>query len=441
MKKWKLEQLDTKTRIIFTCALVEVVTIILTLYIKAVEKCFDITILKGAENILNAPKIIFYNPEIIIIAIVIIAIGILSFINIKNFFKGTNEEVEGIGFKEKDGTHGTANFTDVRELSDILTIGNEENTNGIILGKTLDTDEIILLPDSYKDLNRNIFIIGASGSGKSRKFLIPNILKIAEQDERIENAVLSGKNIVCTDPKGDLYCKCCKVLEKRGYKVKLFNLVAPLYSDGIDLIKFIETPLDAQIFAQVVITTTQDVGSKKGDEFWQTTQENLLKALLLHIVFEVEDESKKNMEYLYSIISSGDIKKVDMVFQKSKGITKIAYNIYAQATDSIKQSVITGLATKLQIFQLDEINAITQRNDINFAELNNEKVAIFCVTSDMDTTMNFLNSLFFSFLFIKTIRIADNNKEKRLHRDLNVILDEFPNIRTNSRLPTKISNN
>ena len=439
MKKW--EQLDTKTKIIIICTVIEVFTIILTSYIKAIEKCFDITILKGAENILNAPKIILYNPGIIIIAIIIILIAILGFINIKNFFKGTDSEMEGIDFKEKDGTHGTANFADVRELSDILSIGNEENTNGIIIGKTLDTDELIVLPDSYKDLNRNIFIIGASGSGKSRKFLIPNILKIAEQEERIENAVARGKNIVCTDPKGDLYCKCCRVLEKRGYKVKLFNLVSPLYSDGIDLIKFIETPLDAQVFAQVVITTTQDVGSKKGDEFWQTTQENLLKALLLHIVFEVEDESKKNMEYLYSIISSGDIKKVDKVFQNSKGITKIAYNIYAQATDSIKQSVITGLATKLQIFQLDEINAITQRNDIDFADLDKEKVAIFCVTSDMDTTMNFLNSLFFSFLFIKAIRIADNNKEKRLHRDLGVILDEFPNIRTDTRFSTKISNN
>ena len=439
MKKWEWKELDTKTRVILICALVEVAMIIITLYIKAVEKCFDITILKGAENILNVPKILIYNPGMIVIAIVMIAIGILSFINIKNFFKGTNEEVEGIGFKEKDGTHGTANFSDVRELTDILTIGNEENTKGIIIGKTLDTDEIITLPDSYKDLNRNIFIIGASGSGKSRKFLIPNILKIAEQDEKIENEIKKGKNIVCTDPKGDLYCKCCRILEKRGYKVKLFNLVAPLYSDGIDLIKFIETPLDAQIFAQVVITTTQDVGSKKGDEFWQTTQENLLKALLLHIVFEVEDESKKNMEYLYSIISSGDIKKVDTVFQKSKGITKMAYNIYAQATDSIKQSVITGLATKLQIFQLDEINAITQRNDIDFSELDNEKVAIFCVTSDMDTTMNFLNSLFFSFLFIKTIRIADNNKEKRLHRDLNVILDEFPNIGQIPDFPQKLA--
>lgn len=441
MKKWKIEELDTKTKVIIICALIEVFTMIITLYFKAVEKCFDIKMLKGAENILNGPKILLNNPKIIVIAIFMSVIGGLSFINIKNFLKGTSEEIEGIGYKQKDGTHGTANFADVRELSDILTIGNEENTNGIIIGKTLDTDEIIVLPDSYKDLNRNIFLIGASGSGKSRKFLIPNILKIAEQEERIYNAAIRGKNIVCTDPKGDLYCKCCRVLEKRGYKVKLFNLVSPLYSDGIDLIKFIEKPLDAQIFAQVVISTTQDVGSKKGDEFWQTTQENLLKALLCHIVFEVEDESKKNMEYLYSILASDSLEKVESVFKKSKGITKVAFNIYAKASEPVRQSVITGLATKLQIFQLDEINAITQRNDIDFSELDKEKVAIFCVTSDMDTTMNFLNSLFFSFLFIKTIRIADNNKEKRLHRDLGVILDEFPNIRSDTRFSTKVSNN
>lgn len=154
---------------------------------------------------------------------------------------------------------------------------------------------------------------------------------------------------------------------------------------------------------------------------------------------EVEDENKKNMRYLYSIISSGDIKKVDRVFQNSKGITKIAYNIYAQATDTIKQSVITGLATKLQIFQLDEINAITQRNDIDFAQLDNEKVCIFCVTSDMDTTMNFLNSLFFSFLFIKTVRIADGNPQRRLKRELYIILEEFCNIGQISNFQQKLA--
>lgn len=431
MKQWKIKELDNRTKVILICVLIEVFTMIVTLYFKILEKCFDMQILKGAENIFNAPKIIICNPGLILTAIFIIVIGVLSFINIKRFLKGTNEENEGINFKQKDGTHGTANFTEAQELSNILVIGNEENTNGLIIGKTLDTDEIIILPDDFTSLNRNIVIIGASGSGKSRKHIVPNILKIAEQEERLKNiecAMFEKKNIVCTDPKGELYSKCCKTLENKGYNVYLFNLVDPVHSDCIDILGLIETKLDAQVFAKVVISTTQNIGSKKGDEFWQDTQENLLKALLLHIVFEVEDKSKKNMKYLYSILSSGDIKKIDRVFQNSKDETKIAYNIYAQATDTIKQSVITGLATKLQIFQLNEINAITQKNDIDFSDLNDEKVAIFCVTSDMDTTMNFLNSLFFSFLYIKTIRMADNNKNKCLNRALAINLDEFPNI-------------
>ena len=123
------------------------------------------------------------------------------------------------------------------------------------------------------------------------------------------------------------------------------------------------------------MATTLDIGTKRGDEFWQNTQENLLKALLLHTVLEVEDKDKKNMGYIYSILASGDIKKIDRVFQNSKEITKMAYNIYAQASDNIKQSVITGLATKLQIFQLKEIDAITKKNDIDFLKLNDEKFA------------------------------------------------------------------
>lgn len=321
-------------------------------------------------------------------------------------------------------------------MEGILEVGNEPSRNGIILGKTIDTDEIIILPDSFKGLNRNTVVIGASGAGKSRKFIIPNILKMAGQDERtmtLEESISYGKNIVVTDPKGELYCKNCKILEKNGYEVKLLNLVDPEYSDGIDMIKFMTDEVDAQIFAQIVIST-QDIGTKKGDEFWQITQENLMKALLLHILFEVEDESKRNMEYLYSIISSGDIKKIDRVFQNSKGVTRKAYNIYLQASETIKQSVVTGLATKLQIFQLPRINAITKKNDIDFDELTKKKMAIFCVISDTDMTLSFLNSLFFSFLFINVIRTADNSPGKKLKRELSIILDEFPNIRRNSRL-------
>ena len=225
--------------------------------------------------------------------------------------------------------------------------------------------------------------------GKSTSFIIPNALKIADQEKKIKeatNIIEQGKNVVFTDPKGELYGITSQMFKEHGYDVKVFNLVNPEHSDGIDLIKFIDKEVDAQVFAQVVISTTQNAGDK-GEEFWQNTQENLLKALLLHIKFEVEDNNKKNMRYLNSILASGNISKIDEVFEHSRGITKMAYNLYAQASEQIKQSTITGLATKLQIFQLSEI-----------------------------------------VLFIKTIRQADSNPTKELNRKLCIFLDEFPNI-------------
>lgn len=267
MNKWRLNKNRKFINFFLLITVIEVITPLIVMYIKNLEKCFNSSYnLKYIENLLNAPIIILNNPIIFLIYLIIAIIFFLTFYNIKNTLKNDKVENIGIKYKHKDGTHGTANFTDVKELNEILQIGNEENTNGIILGKTLDTNEIILLPDDYKNLNRNIIIFGASGTGKSRKFIVPNILKIAEQDERtkqLEKAVAEGKNFVCTDPKGELYCKNCRVLEKRGYQVKLLNLVNPSYSDGIDLIRFIEEKIDAQVFAQVVMTTTQNVGTKK----------------------------------------------------------------------------------------------------------------------------------------------------------------------------------
>lgn len=268
MNKWKLkEKKSIIIKLFLLFSTIEIIAPLTALYIKKLEKCFNCDYgLKEINNIFNGVAIIIYNPVILVSYIIIMFIAFLTMMNIKITMKNSNIENKGIKFKKEDGTHGTANFTKAEELSDILQIGNEKNTNGIILGKTIDTDEIIILPDEYKNLNRNIIIFGASGTGKSRKFIVPNILKIAEQDERtraLENAISKGKNFVCTDPKGELYCKTCKALEKRGYKVKLLNLVNPSYSDGIDLIKFIEKKVDAQVFAQVVMSATQDIGTKK----------------------------------------------------------------------------------------------------------------------------------------------------------------------------------
>lgn len=179
LKKFKLAKF-----IIVGIFLLELVIPLIYLYIRQIEKCFNSNYLVSVSNLMNSPKILVNNPIIFIILISILFIIFMAKYNLKISLKNSTIETKGIIFKEKDGTHGTAGFANIKDLKHILTVGNEEKTNGIILGKTIDTDEIIILPDSYKKLNRNIMVFGASGSGKSRKFIVPNILKIAEQDER-----------------------------------------------------------------------------------------------------------------------------------------------------------------------------------------------------------------------------------------------------------------
>lgn len=263
MKHKKIEKKPYKkylTFIVCITASLQVFVPMITGYVNVLEKCFEKQYHPVAiNNIFNVFEVISkYKMSVLIYAVIAL---IFSFTIYDIYFtkKQLKKEKEGVKFKKKDGTHGTANFTTPQEI-DILKIGNEENTNGILIGKTLDTDEIIILPDEYNTINRNVMIWGASGSGKSSSFIIPNTLKITDQEKKIEelkNLALQGKNVVCTDPKAELYSTTNQAFREAGYDVKVFNLVSPSHSDGIDLIRrFIEKELDAQVFAEVVINTT-----------------------------------------------------------------------------------------------------------------------------------------------------------------------------------------
>ena len=119
-------------------------------------------------------------------------------------------------------------------------------------------------------------------------------------------------SMVITDPKGELYRKLAKYLEKeKEYDVKVFNLVNPAYSNGCKFIDFIEDETDAQIFSQIVIENTQLDRKSSGDEFWNRGEQNLLKALLLYTINYVDEDENKNMGFIYSCLASGNIKKIN----------------------------------------------------------------------------------------------------------------------------------
>ena len=414
MKIWKKVLYKNITILFFFILYIRLSIPVIVFYIKILEKCFNKNYnLDNINNFIDCIKIITNNKIIGLIWFIIAVIFVLSVYNIYFTIKKAKIENKGIYFKEKDGTFGTANWSNLEEAKEVLSIGNE---NGLIFGKTEKGESISLPENTY--LNKNVAIFGSSGSKKSRAFAMINILK---------QAVL-GRSLICTDPKSELYKKSCVYLKNKGYTVKILNLVNPEYSDCWNPIYEVETETDAQVFAEIVIANTEVDRSSSGDQFWIRTEQNLLKALILHVAIELDDVTKKNMGYLYSILASGDLKTVDEVFKYSKGATKASYNIYAQATDVVKQSIVTGLATRLQIFQTDNIKAMTMKRDINLDLPGKEKCAYFCVSSDMDSTFDFLAGLFFSFLFIRLTRQADKNINGKLDNETYFILDEFPNI-------------
>ena len=324
------------------------------------------------------------------------------------------------------GTYGTSGFMTEKEMHEIFDVDSVKNNTGILLG--LYKNKPIFLPkESY--MNKNIAVFGASGSMKSRAYVRNYIFQ----------ATRRGESLVITDPKSEMYEDMAVYLENQGYEVKVFNLVSPQNSDSWNCIADINgDDLMAQTFTDVVIKNTT-VGM--GDEFWDSASVNLLKALVLYVSVEFEGEDC-NFGEAYKLISIRSAAELDALFSvlDYKHPAFAPYNIFKQASDNVRSGIIIGLGARLQVFQNERIRNITKYNEINLVEAGKKKCAYFCITSDQDSTFDFLASLFFSFLFIRLVRFADNYGENgKLPVPVNFVLDEFPNIGAIPDFKKKIS--
>lgn len=344
----------------------------------------------------------------------------------------------------QDGSYGTSGWANIDDIikDDIARVDNWKNTKGYILGQlTKKGDKIISINPKKMKGNNHIAIFGASGSGKSRAFARPYIIQAVEKKE----------SLIVTDPKGELFEECAEFLRNNGYVVKIFNLVNPIYSDSWNCLNEIRNDeLRAQVFADTIITNTSS--GKGGDGFWDNSEMNLLKALILrvHLGREFADVDK-NMGTVYDLLikSTGeagldalfDIRKMPTMPDGSMPPEAKAippYNIFKQAPDNTRGGIILGLGTRLQIFQNEIIKTMTKYDDIDLTLPGRKPCAYFCIMSDQDATLNFLSSLFFSFLFIDLVRYADNNGG-RCDVPVNFVLDEFPNIGRIADFEKKIS--
>ncbi len=327
----------------------------------------------------------------------------------------------------KKGTYGTSGFMNEQEMQEVLELSSDaKKTKGTILG--LLDNKVVTVPLKSR-MNKNIAVYGASGSMKSRAFARNMVFQ----------CVARGESLIITDPKSELFEDMSKYLGNNGYTVKVFNLVNPQNSDSWNCLAEIEgQELMAQVFCDVIIKNT---GSVKGDHFWDNAELNLLKALVLYVE-QVYAPEQKNIGQVYKLLTLSSEKELNALFDvlPLNHPAKTPFTIYRQASDTVRTGIIIGLGSRLQVFQNALIREVTAYDEIDLTLPGKEKCAYFCITSDQDSTFDFLSSLFLSFVFIKLVRYADTYGEAgRLPVEVHILADELANIGVIPDLTKKIS--
>ena len=370
-------------------------------YIEILNICFN-------ENIFLSNKLYA------IISFTIAFISILIILDILLVISKGKSENKGIIFKPENGTYGTSDWMPENEIKEVLSI---DDVPGIILGKY--NENIVKIPlNSY--FNKNICVFGSSGSMKTTAFLLTNLLELSKY----------RKSIIVTDPKAEIYRTTSSYFKSINYTVRVLNLKDMRHSDRWNPLAENENINDVQMSANVIISNTQKKSGK--DEFWPRAEENLLKAFLFYFLQILVDQN--NLTNIYKKIAGGEINEIDAIFKglPNEHPAKMSYNIFASGSDTIKASVITGLGTRLQTFQNEDLQRLTSASDIDLTLPAKKPCIYYVVTDDMNGAYDFLSSLFYTFLFIKLVRYADSRPNGKCDVDVFCFLEEFANIRANT---------
>ena len=347
--------------------------------------------------------------------ILLLSASIFLYVKFHDRFEGKEYDPRGFA-KSKSGIYGTASWMSEKEMHEVLEVTNVEQAEGTVLGEY--KGKAVCMPKDTR-LNRHICVFGASGTMKSRA-IIRNALF---------QAIKRGESIIITDSKAEMYADTSHLFRQSGYDVKVFNLVNPEHGDSWNCMADLNgDTLMAQVLTNVIIGNTS---SGKGDHFWDNGEGNLLKALILLVDMDrSRSPSEKHLSAVYQLLTRNSERQLTALFEKlpMDHPARAPYNLFAQSSDTVKSGIILGLGTRLQVLQNKAVQNITSRSDIDLSAPGKRKCAYYIILSDQETTMAFLSSLFFSFMFIKLTRYADTTQEGRLDVPVNLILDEFNNV-------------
>ena len=282
-------------------------------------------------------------------------------------------------------------------------------------------------PDPKNARNKNVLVVGGSGSGKTRFWLKPNLLQC-------------HSSYVVTDPKGTIVLECGNAMLKNGYKVRILNTINFKKSMHYNPFAYVHSEKDILKLVTTLMTNTKGEGSG-GDPFWEKSETALLSALMLYLLHEAGEE-EQNMEMLLTMIEYGGAKEEDDDYQSAldllfealeeeqpKHIAVREYRIFKQAAGKTLKSILVSAAVRLAMFALPEVQQLTGQDDLELGRLGERKQAIFCIIPDSnDASLNFLVGMLYTQAFQELYYQADKVHHGALPVPVRLLFDEFANI-------------
>lgn len=317
--------------------------------------------------------------------------------------------------------HGSARWGDARQIC--KKYSQKPYSQNILL-----TQNFRISLDTHKHRRcLNILVVGGSGAGKSRGFALPNIMQCC-------------CSMVITDPKAELLRKTGGLLEKKGYEVRVFDLINPDTSFCYNPFEYVHDDKDVLRLISNLIQNTTPKGSQSSDPFWEKSETALLQALMLYLLHEAPPE-EQNFAMIMEMLGSAQVKEededyespLDILFDRLEmrdpdSIAVKQYHIYKQAAGKTAKSILISVGVRLAAFNLPQIAKLTNTDELDLSNMGERKVALFCCIPDAVTSLNYLVGMIYSQLFQTLYYMADRVHGGALPVPVNCIMDEFPNV-------------
>ncbi|HGD1094535.1 TPA: VirD4-like conjugal transfer protein, CD1115 family [Streptococcus agalactiae] len=350
---------------------------------------------------------------------ILMGVGVAVLIKFIVYTKGKNAKKFRQGKEYGSARWGTA--------KDIQPYVDEKFQNNILLTQTERLTMNGRPANPKYARNKNVLVIGGSGSGKTRFYVKPNLMQM-------------HSSYCVTDPKGTIVIECGKMLEDNGYEIKILNTINFKKSMKYNPFAYLRSEKDILKLVQTIIANTKGEGEKAGEDFWVKAEKLYYTALIGYIFYEAPRE-EKNFATLLDMIDASEVREddetymnpIDRLFEalEKKEPTHFAvkqYKKYKLAAGKTAKSILISCGARLAPFDIQELRDLMSEDELELDTLGDRKTALFVIISDTDDTFNFVVSIMYSQLFNLLCDKADDVYGGRLPVHVRCLLDEFANI-------------